>query len=117
MNDVVRGACHCGAIRIAASRRPDYINECNCSLCLKTGFRGVYFASDELRIDGDAAGYVRSDIAEPMITIFHCPTCGCMTHWEPHTPPPHARMGVNGRLLDVGTLDGVEVRRVNGASW
>jgi hypothetical protein len=117
VTDAVRGSCHCGAVRITASRRPDDITECNCSLCVKTGFRGVYFASSELRIDGDATGYVRSDIDEPMIRIFHCPTCGCLTHWEPLTPPPHARMGVNARLLERGALDGRDVRQVDGASW
>lgn len=117
MTAAVRGSCHCGAVRIAASRRPDYVNECNCTLCAKSGWRGVYFASDEVEINGAVQGYVRSDIATPMITIFHCPACGCMTHWTPLTAAPHERMGVNARLLDEGALDGLGVRRIDGRSW
>ena len=117
MSAAVHGSCHCGAVRITLPYRPDYVNECNCTLCTKSGFRGVYFASGEVEVTGPVVGYVRSDIATPMITNFRCERCGSPTHWEPMTPPPHARIGINGRLLDDGGLDGVEVRRVDGRSW
>ena len=44
--------CICGRARITLSRTPDYVGQCNCSMCVKTGFRGVYFASDELHDGG-----------------------------------------------------------------
>ena len=28
-----------------ASAQPESVTQCNCSLCAKTGFRGVYFSS------------------------------------------------------------------------
>lgn len=31
--------CHCGRTRIELQEPPDYINECNCTLCNKTGAR------------------------------------------------------------------------------
>ena len=110
-------ACHCGAATIALARAPEYVSQCNCSLCAKTGFRGVYYASDEVEISGAFDEYVRSDIGEPYLRNLRCATCGIATHWEPLTPPPHERMGVNARLIDPALLAGIEVRDVDGASW
>jgi hypothetical protein len=110
-------SCHCGRVTIGLPRKPDYVNECNCSFCTKLGSRCVYFASDELTIAGEFDDYVREDIAEPMIRFRRCAHCGTMTHWEPLTPPPHERMGVNARLIDPALLEGVEIRHVDGASW
>jgi hypothetical protein len=109
--------CHCGAVGIRLPRRPDYVNECNCSLCEKTGFRGVYYRRDEVEIAGEFDSYVRSDIAEPMIRNMRCRHCGNATHWVLLDDPPTERMGINGRLLPDGALGGVEVRQVDGRSW
>ena len=45
-------SCHCGQATIRLPRIPKSVTQCNCSLCTKTGFRGVYFAGDELVIEG-----------------------------------------------------------------
>jgi hypothetical protein len=110
-------ACHCGRATIRLPRTPDYVNRCNCSMCVKTGFLGIYFASDEIEIAGTFDGYVRTDLDETYLTLFRCANCGIATHWEPLTPSPHPRMGVNARLLDPDLLADVEVREVDGASW
>jgi hypothetical protein len=114
---VITASCHCGRASIRLPRAPDYVSQCNCSLCSKTGFRGAYFSSEELVIEGRFDTYVREDIGEPFLKNLRCATCGIATHWEPLTPPPHARMGVNARLIDPAALAGVEVRQIDGASW
>jgi len=111
------GHCHCGAVSITIPRKPSSVTQCNCSLCSKTGFRGIYFASDELRISGEFDGYVRSDVTEPFLRNLRCKTCGIATLWEPLTPPPHERMGVNANLFDPAALDEAEVTQVDGRSW
>jgi len=110
-------ACHCGRVTISLPRKPEQITQCNCSLCTKTGFRGVYFGSDELVIEGELHSYVRDDIKEPCLATYRCAHCGTVTHWKPLTEPPHERMGVNSRLIDASALEGVPVEQVDGASW
>ncbi|GAA4711145.1 GFA family protein [Sphingomonas lutea] len=113
----IDGRCHCGACTVRLPRLPDSVTECNCSLCRATGFRGVYFRSDEIEIAGDFDSYVRSDIGEAFLRNFRCSNCGMATHWEPLTAPPHERMGVNANMLDPTAIAGLPVRHVDGASW
>lgn len=110
-------SCICGRARITLSRTPDYVGHCNCSMCTKTGFHGVYYASNELRIEGEFDSYVREDLDEVFLRLHRCKHCGAATHWTPLSEPPYERMGVNARLVDQALLEGVEVRYVDGASW
>ena len=113
----LEGSCHCGRTVVRLLRAPASVTHCNCSLCAKTGFRGIYGTSDELEIVGEFDAYVREDIGEPFLKTMRCKSCGVITHWEPLTPPPHDRMGVNARLFDPRLIAGAEVREVDGASW
>ena len=38
-------SCLCGQVRIEIPKRPDFINECNCTLCSKSGLRWGLFPS------------------------------------------------------------------------
>ncbi|MFL6725237.1 MAG: GFA family protein [Sphingomicrobium sp.] len=111
------GSCHCGRVRITLPRKPDEITLCNCSLCAKTGFQGVYFPSGELHIEGEFDSYVREDLSEPCLRNHRCRHCGVATHWTLLSDPPYDRMGVNARLLEPDVLKDVPVREVDGRSW
>lgn len=111
------GRCHCGACTIHLPRAPEYVGQCNCSLCRTSGFRGVYFSSEELEITGEFDSYVRTDLDEAFLRNSRCRQCGTPTHWEPLTEPPHERMGVNANLFAPAALEGVPVREIDGASW
>jgi hypothetical protein len=110
------GSCHCGRVTIRLPRKPESVTHCNCSLCSKTGFRGAYFASDELIIDGEFDSYVRSDLKQSYLANHRCRICGIPTHWTLLSDPPHERVGVNARLFE-GALDDVPVQQVDGRSW
>jgi hypothetical protein len=110
-------SCHCGRATIRLPRKPESVTQCNCSLCTKTGFRGVYFPSDELVITGEFDSYVRDDLKQAYLATHRCAHCGNVTHWTPLTDPPHERMGVNARLIDPSLLEDVPVKQVDGASW
>ena len=110
-------SCICGRARITLPRTPDCVSHCNCTMCSKTGFWGVYFPSDELRIEGEFDDYVREDLSEPCLRNHRCRHCGVVTHWTLLSDPPYDRMGVNARLLEPEALKNVPVREVDGRSW
>jgi hypothetical protein len=113
----ITGTCHCGQATITIPRKPAEVTQCNCSLCAKTGFRGVYFASDELIIEGEFDSYVRTDLKQAYLANHRCKTCGVPTHWTLLSDPPYERMGVNARLIDEAQLEGVPVKHVDGRAW
>ena len=57
----------------------------------------AYYPDDgAVRIEGETLSYIWGD---RMISLHHCPTCGCFTDWR-STGESYGRIGVNARLLD-----------------
>lgn len=114
-------ACLCGQVRVDVDKRPDYVHECNCTLCCKTGARWGYFHPDEVGVEGATQGFCRQDKDDPSAEIRFCGTCGTTTHFV-LTPSAVSKfgnvlMGVNLRLADERQLAGVELRYPDGQAW
>lgn len=114
-------SCHCGAVRLKLAKRPDYINECNCTLCRKAGAWWGYFDPSDVRVEGETTDYRRTDKAEPGTEVRFCAKCGATTHFV-LTEAAIAKYGdtlrgVNMRLAEEAELAGVEVRYPDGAAW
>jgi len=114
-------SCLCGRVRIEIARRPDFVNECNCTLCNKSGARWGYFHPSEVTVEGDTQGYCREDKDDPACRLHFCPGCGATTHFR-LTSAAVAKvgdgmMGVNMWLADEKDLAGLELRYPDGRSW
>jgi hypothetical protein len=116
-SEAIVARCHCGQVAITLPALPDEITQCNCSLCSKTGFMGIYYRPEDVAVTGEVEPYVRSDLDEACLTNWRCSHCGCATHWTGLGQYAEAKMGVNARMLDAALLDGVPVKQVDGASW
>ena len=113
--------CVCGRVRIAVAKRPDFIHECNCSLCAKTGARWGYFHPEEVTVEGATQGFCRTDKDPPSVHLHFCPVCGVTTHFV-LTEQAVAKFGnrvtgVNMWLADAKDLTGTELRFPDGLSW
>ena len=107
----VQGSCHCGRVRIELPNPPEWVADCNCSLCRKLAWRVAYYPPEQVRISGETTAYVWGD---RMIGIHHCPVCGCGTHWAT-LGEDFGKMGINARLLDGFDESAVEVRKFDNA--
>jgi hypothetical protein len=110
----MKGRCACNAVQVELARRPDFINQCDCSVCLRFGAAWGYFHSDDVTIAGETAQFVRNDVPDPYIAYHSCPACGSTTHWTPLPNGPSERRGVNMRLFEPDDLEGLEVRFTDG---
>jgi hypothetical protein len=114
-------SCLCGQIRIETAKRPDYIHECNCTLCGKSGARWGYFHPSEVKVEGAAKGYCREDKEDPTARIGFCEKCGATTHFtlteSAASKFGNTLMGVNMRLADERDLAGIELRYPDGQAW
>ena len=110
--------CHCGAVKVEAPRKPRRLTSCNCSVCRRYGTLWAYYPVALVNVSaapGATQAYVWGDKS---LEFVRCATCGCITHWQPIGPIPGSRMGVNARNFEPGAVDGVRVRRLDGAlSW
>jgi hypothetical protein len=114
-------SCLCGQIRIKLEKRPDFINECNCALCSKTGARWGYFHPSQVFIEGGTQGYSRQDKDDPNAQIQFCPTCGTTTHFvltqSAISKFGNSLIGVNMWMADSQDLAGIELRYPDGRGW
>lgn len=114
-------SCLCGQIHIEIKKRPDYINECNCALCRKSGARWAYLHPSDVSVAGAAALYCREDKDDPAAEIQFCPKCGSTTHFTLTASAVskfgNSQMGVNMRLADDKYLAGIELRYPDGQAW
>jgi hypothetical protein len=113
--------CLCGAVQLDVAKRPDYINECNCTLCSKSGARWGYFHPSEINVEGATTGYCREDKSDPATEIRFCSKCGSTTHFvltESAVSRFGAKlMGVNMLLADERDLADIELRYPDGRAW
>ncbi len=110
------GHCHCRAVTLTVPCQPDYLNDCNCTLCTTRDGQWGYFRPSEVTVTGTTTAYVRRDMPEPALATHFCPICATTTHWVSIMVEPYDRMGVNLRLFPPEARAGVELRQVDGLS-
>lgn len=114
--------CLCGAARVTIEAKPEFIHDCNCSLCRKSGGAWAYFSASQVQIDGKTSFAMRKDKKNPAAEVHSCASCATTTHFvmaksftDKHGPID--MVGVNMRLFDIADIKGVEVRFPDGKEW
>lgn len=115
---MIIATCHCGAVRLEIARRPRVLTDCNCSICRRYGALWAYYTHKTVKVigaPGAAAAYVWGDRT---LELYHCKTCGCVTHHERVRKRPDSKVGVNARLMDPEAIAKARIRRLDGAdTW
>lgn len=116
------GSCHCGRVTVTLAARPSFVNDCNCSLCRKSGALWGYYLNEDVTVSGETRQYQRTDREVPIVNIHSCESCANTTHWTLTEPGREVadhpeRMGVNMRLFEPSELIGIEKRFPNRADW
>ena len=111
---MIESSCVCGAVRLAISRAPDELVDCNCSICRRYAALWAYYPLKDVIVPG---GLPDVFMLGPKKIEFHrCKICGCVTHWSPRDQ--RDEMGVNARLLDPEVVARARVRHLDGAkTW
>ncbi len=114
--------CHCKAVSVTITELPEFVQDCNCSLCRKNGSLWGYFPSDQVKISSQTQSYFRQDRSNPAVQIHFCGNCGSASHWSLTQEfikqnGPNKRMGVNMNLFDPDVLTGLELRFADGLNW
>ncbi len=110
---VHHGSCHCGAIKLVLRETPTDVGDCNCTLCRRIGGLWHHTAPAKVTVHGGGKAYRQGDCT---LDTWHCPSCGCTTHWTP-VDPEYPRMAVNLRMFDPDLWQGLPRRLIDGASY
>ncbi len=115
---MLTATCHCGNVRIAVPRKPRRLTSCNCSICHRLGTLWAYYPADKVKIDAKRGATDEYIWGDKMLKIVRCKNCGCVTHWASLIVTKDSRMGVNARGFERGAIEGIRVRRFDGAdTW
>ena len=116
------GTCICGDVTVAIDHAPAFVNDCDCSLCRRTGAAWGYFTSASVITQGETTAFVRQDTPDAAVELHACPRCAVTTHFvltESYRAahPEADQVGVNMKLFDPAELAGVERRFPDGRNW
>jgi hypothetical protein len=110
-----RGGCHCGAVRfeVDAPARIEAL-DCNCSICVKTGYLHLIVPGDRFRLlQGDAV-QVEYTWGTGVARHYFCGVCGIKSWYVPRSNPDG--IDVNVRCLDPGSVSELVVTPFEGRS-
>jgi hypothetical protein len=80
------GQCHCGSLRVIATREPVRVHLCHCKVCQRrtgTAFHfGATYPKERVRLYGERKIYKREADSGYRIRFHFCPNCGSTVYWE-----------------------------------
>jgi len=111
---MIRAACHCGAVRFEIAEPPEWVLDCNCTLCRRYGALWSYYHPPDhakllMKPDPTATEiYLWGDRA---LAFHHCKICGCVTHFA--VAADGFIFGVNARMMAGLDPAKVRIRRID----
>lgn len=115
---MIEGACHCGQVRWEVPEEPDWLTQCTCSYCARSGALWAAYPARSVTLRYEAGAVIRYEHGDRTLAFISCGTCGCTTHYESNDPAPDARMKVNMRMAVNYDFTHLALRVFDGAdSW
>ena len=115
---MLRGKCHCGEVQFSVQKEPEWLTECNCSVCQRLGCLWLHADCGEIELSASDESTLAYVWNEKMLAFHTCKTCGCTTHWLPVDMSASTNMAINARMFESETLKSMRVRQFDGAdTW
>lgn len=106
---MLRAACHCTAVRFELAAAPEWVLDCNCTLCRRYGGLWIYPGADEVTFVQGAEATETYVWGDRMLAFHRCSVCGCVTHMMQLDTDPPTVYGVNARLIPTLEPAGIRV--------
>src|SRR4029434_10441450 len=91
-------SCHCGNIRLEVTAELGEVVDCNCSICVRSGFLHWYVGPEQVRLENPSrllSTYFWRSVGNGQ---HFCPTCGiAVIRTSTQYPPP---VLINARCLE-----------------
>lgn len=111
-----KGGCHCGRVRFEVDAPAELvIDECNCSMCMRTAYLHLIVTADRFRITQGQDALTNYTFNTGTAKHYFCATCGIKPFYVPRSHPDG--WSVNARCIDDGTVTAMKVNAVDGKNW
>ena len=110
------GGCHCGKVRFEVVA-PEVleVEECNCSMCGKSGYLHLIVSADRFRLLSGAEALTTYTFNTGTAKHLFCSVCGIKSFYVPRSHPDG--FSVNAHCLDAGTVTGMRKIPCDGREW
>lgn len=113
---LVSGGCHCGAVRFEATTEPQpELLDCNCSICLRTGFLHLIVPHDQFNLLSGQDALTSYRFGSGQADHLFCRNCGVKSFYQPRSHPDS--WSVNFNCLDQGHELQPKIRNFDGQNW
>ncbi|MEJ6595490.1 GFA family protein [Parasphingorhabdus sp.] len=112
----VTGGCHCGAVRFEAYvENSSEMLDCNCSICVRTGFLHMFVAHQEFTLLKGADDLTSYRFGSGQAEHLFCSHCGVKSFYQPRSHPDC--WSVNYHCLDAGHGLTPTITKFDGQNW
>ncbi len=108
---MVRAACHCTTVRFELAAIPEWVLDCNCTICRRYGAMWAYPEPSEVRFVSGAEATDTYAWGDRMLAFHRCKECGCVTHMMKLDTDPPSVYGINARMIPTLDPTGVRLRQ------
>jgi hypothetical protein len=110
------GGCHCGRVRFEVDAPGELlIDECNCSMCARTGYLHLIVPANRFRITQGEDALTTYTFNTRTAKHLFCATCGIKPFYVPRSHP--GGFSVNARCIDSATVTGMKITSIDGRNW
>ncbi len=111
-----KGGCHCGSVSFEVDAPAELVvQECNCSICAKTGFLHLIVPRSRFRLLSGEDALTTYTFNTGVAQHHFCSRCGIKSWYVPRSHPDG--VSVNARCLDSDTIAGLVVEPFDGRNW
>jgi hypothetical protein len=110
------GGCHCGAVRFEVALPTEVVaQDCNCSICARTGFIHVIVPESRFRLLAGEDRLTAYAFNTGVATHLFCSVCGVKSFYRPRSNPDG--WSVNARCLDDAAHLAITITPFDGRDW
>lgn len=110
------GSCHCGAVIIEVEAATEIdVYECNCSMCVRTGFLHLIVSKDSFQLLQGKDDLTTYTFNTGVAQHYFCRHCGCKPYYIPRSNPDG--FSINLRCLDKSKFSKINLIPFDGKNW
>ncbi len=110
------GGCHCGAVAFEVSQPSEIVvQECNCSICSKTGFLHLIVPASRFRLIKGQESLTAYTFNTGVAQHLFCKVCGVKSFYVPRSNPDG--YSVNLRCIDQSPFTHISIEPFDGQNW